>query len=57
MDVMGPYAAVIEITPEMIEAGADRVWELRGFEPNYVAEEVFRAMVRASTSFVARGKR
>jgi hypothetical protein len=28
----------------MIEAGAERVWELRGFDPNFVAEEVFRVM-------------
>jgi len=34
----------IEITPAMIEAGSDRVWALRGFDPNYVAEEVFLAM-------------
>jgi hypothetical protein len=32
----------------MIAAGADRVWELRGFDPNYVAEEVFRAMLAKS---------
>lgn len=35
----------IEITPEMIKAGADVVWEFRGFDPNFVAEKVFLAMV------------
>jgi hypothetical protein len=30
-----------EITREMIEAGASRLSELRGFDPAYAAEEVF----------------
>jgi hypothetical protein len=36
----------IEITPEMIQAGAEAVWEFRGFDPNFVAEKVFLAMVK-----------
>jgi hypothetical protein len=41
----------IEVTPEMIEAGAERVAELAAdFPPAYVAEETFLAMAAAQTS-------
>jgi hypothetical protein len=34
-----------EVTPEMVKAGAEAVWEFRGFDPNFVAEKVFLAMM------------
>jgi hypothetical protein len=37
----------VEPTPKMIQAGADEVWEFRGFDPNFVAERVFRAVILA----------
>lgn len=48
MAVVGPPAIEdgIEITPAMIEAGANRLWELgqAGAGLSCTAEEVFRAM-------------
>ncbi len=35
----------VKVTPEMIRAGSEKVWELRGFDPNFVAESVFLAML------------
>jgi len=34
-----------EVTPVMVKAGAEAVWEFRGFDPNFVAEKVFLAMM------------
>ena len=40
----------IEVTPKMISAGADRLWELTQAEVDlaYAAEEVFLAMAAAA---------
>ena len=45
---MNRQGGVIEITPQMIEAGAIRLSELDGASSVYLAEEVFSAMLRAS---------
>jgi hypothetical protein len=37
----------IDITSEMIKAGAERAWELRGFDPEYVVQQIWRATVAA----------
>ena len=37
----------IDITSEMIKAGAERAWELRGFDPEYVVQQIWRATVEA----------
>ncbi|SFM91473.1 hypothetical protein SAMN05192568_107517 [Methylobacterium pseudosasicola] len=34
----------IEITAQMIDAGAEIVWEYRGFGSSFVAEQVYLAM-------------
>jgi hypothetical protein len=43
-----PKADEIEVTPEMIEAGADVIRDLEQDDPSpwYLAEAVYRAMVR-----------
>jgi hypothetical protein len=47
--------AKVEISRAMIEVGSDRVWELRGFDPNYIAEEIFRIMLAKSAEEQNRG--
>jgi hypothetical protein len=49
----GAPAIEIEITPEMVKAGAEAVWEYRGFDPNFVAEKVFLAMMEHAQKVVA----
>lgn len=48
----GAPGGEIEVTPEMIKAGAEAVWEFRGFDPNFVAEKVFLAMMERARKMV-----